>query len=153
MHRYDTNYCANHLEYARRLSYGLMSCLAYTYSYISRSWKPQLLGAEPSLIPAEKTLANYFYWRRMGEGGSMYHQYMQIWGFCRLDSFDSLDQATRLSKRLEGDTGSLRNNEFIEKPIPAHPSCRLDSLVALRNIYLLLFVIPETPCIPLQSLW
>ena len=38
----------------------------------------------------------------------MYHQYMQIWGFCRLDSFDSLDQATRLSKRLEGDTGSLK---------------------------------------------
>ena len=64
----------------------------------------------------------------------------------------------------------IRNNEFIEKPIPAHPSCRLDSLLALRNIYMLLFVIPdvtlvsndnrplkahkhfETPCIPLQSL-
>ena len=51
------------------------------------------------------------------------------------------------------DKSNIRNNEFIEKPIPAHPSCRLDSLVALRNIYLLLFVIPETPCIPLQSLW
>ena len=68
------------------------------------------------------------------------------------------------------DKSNIRNNEFIEKPIPAHPSCRLDSLVALRNIYLLLFVIPdvtlvsndnrplkahkhfETPCIPLQSL-
>ena len=65
---------------------------------------------------------------------------------------------------------SNKSNKFIEKPIPAHPSCRLDSLVALRNIYLLLFVIPdvtlvsndnrplkahkhfETPCIPLQSL-
>ena len=41
----------------------------------------------------------------------MYHQYMQIWGFCRLDSIDSLDQATRLLKRLEGDTGSL--NMFV----------------------------------------
>ena len=38
----------------------------------------------------------------------MYHQYMQIWGFCRLDSFDSLDQATRLSKGLEGDAVSLK---------------------------------------------
>ena len=68
------------------------------------------------------------------------------------------------------DKSNIRNNEFIEKPIPAHPSCRLDSLVALRNLYLLLFVIPdvtlvsndnrplkahkhyESPCIPLQSL-
>ena len=50
------------------------------------------------------------------------------------------------------DKSNIRNDEFIEKPIPAHPSGRLDSLVALRNIYLLLFVIPETPCIPLQSL-
>ena len=50
------------------------------------------------------------------------------------------------------DKSNIRNNEFIEKPIPAHPSCRLDSLVALRNIYLLLFVIPKTPCIPLQLL-
>ena len=68
------------------------------------------------------------------------------------------------------DKSNIRNNEFIEKPIPAHPSYRLDSLVALRNIYLLLFVIPdvtldsndnrplkaqkhfETPCIPFQSL-
>ena len=41
------------------------------------------------------------------------------------------------------DKSNIRNNEFIEKPIPAHPSCRLDSLVALRNIYLLLFVIPD----------
>ena len=87
--------------------------------------------------------------------------------------------------RLEGDAGmsqmfvsyqgsivirNIRNKEFIEKHIPAHPSCHLDSLVALRNIYLLLFVIPdvtlvsndnrplkahkhlETPCIPLQLL-
>ena len=68
------------------------------------------------------------------------------------------------------DKSNIRNNEFIEKPIPAHPSCRLDSLVALRDIYLLLFVIPdvtlvsndnrplkahnifETTCTPLQLL-
>ena len=66
------------------------------------------------------------------------------------------------------DKSNIRNNKFIEKPIPAYPSCHLDSLVALRNLYLLLFVIPdvtlvsddnrpvqahkhfETPCIPLQ---
>ena len=71
---------------------------------------------------------------------------------------------------LIADMSNIRNNEFIEKPIPAHPSCRLDSLVDLRNLYLLLFVIPdvtlvsngnrplkahthfETPCIPLQTL-
>ena len=44
---------------------------------------------------------------------------------------------------LIADMSNIRNNEFIEKPIPAHPSCHLDSLVALRNIYLLLFVIPD----------
>ena len=71
---------------------------------------------------------------------------------------------------LIADKSDIRNNEFIEKPIPADPSCRLDSLVALRDISLLLFVIPdvtlvsndnrplkahkhfETPCIPLHSL-
>ena len=41
------------------------------------------------------------------------------------------------------DKSNIRNNEFIENHIPAHPYCRLDSLVALRNIYLLLFVIPD----------
>ena len=42
---------------------------------------------------------------------------------------------------------NIRNNKFIEKHIPAHPSCRLDSLVALRNIYLLLFIIPDVTLI------
>ena len=76
----------------------------------------------------------------------MYQQYLQIWEFC---SLDSLDKATR---RLAGvaeslksfvslqwsivitDKSNIRNNKFIEKPIPAYPSCRLDSLVALRNL-------------------
>ena len=38
----------------------------------------------------------------------MYQQYLQIWGFCSLGPLDSLDKAARLSRQLEGDTGSLK---------------------------------------------
>ena len=49
------------------------------------------------------------------------------------------------------DKSNVRNNEFIENTIPAHPSCRPDSLVALRNIYLLLFVRAPEGMNPLPS--
>ena len=52
---------------------------------------------------------------------------------------------SQLSPIKAGVGAELGNNKFIEKPIPAYTSCRLDSLVALRNISLLLPNQPQAP--------
>ena len=65
----------------------------------------------------------------------MYQQYLQIWGFCSLGPLDSLDKAARLSRQLEGDTGSLKMFVSLQWSIVLSLLTRVTSGITNSNKY------------------